>query len=100
MEQAGGTATDGANRILEIQPTELHQRVPFFWMGEYCDTNVYEREAWMPNWVIRMDAATTESQTDSISPKKQITSILQKLRYHKAINFPFKISKKLLVISD
>ena len=30
MEQAGGTATDGANRILEIQPTELHQRVPFF----------------------------------------------------------------------
>jgi len=30
MEQAGGTATDGETRILEIQPTELHQRVPFF----------------------------------------------------------------------
>ncbi|WP_242204149.1 class 1 fructose-bisphosphatase [Aestuariivivens insulae] len=29
-EQAGGKATDGFNRILDIQPTELHQRVPFF----------------------------------------------------------------------
>lgn len=29
-EQAGGKATDGFKRILEIQPTELHQRVPFF----------------------------------------------------------------------
>lgn len=30
MEQANGTAIDGENRILEIEPTELHQRVPFF----------------------------------------------------------------------
>lgn len=29
-EQANGTATDGYRRIMEIQPTELHQRVPFF----------------------------------------------------------------------
>lgn len=29
-EQAGGKASDGFKRILEIQPTELHQRVPFF----------------------------------------------------------------------
>lgn len=29
-EQAGGKATDGFQRILEIQPTELHQRVPIF----------------------------------------------------------------------
>ncbi len=29
-EQAGGLATDGYRRILDIQPTELHQRVPFF----------------------------------------------------------------------
>ncbi len=30
-EQAGGMATDGmGNRILEIQPTSIHQRVPFF----------------------------------------------------------------------
>jgi fructose-1,6-bisphosphatase I len=30
VEQAGGLATDGQNRIMEIQPTSLHQRVPFF----------------------------------------------------------------------
>lgn len=29
-EQAGGKASDGFGRILDIQPTELHQRVPFF----------------------------------------------------------------------
>ena len=28
MEQAGGAATTGRVRILDIQPTELHQRVP------------------------------------------------------------------------
>ncbi len=30
MEQAGGKASDGYKRIMEIEPTELHQRVPFF----------------------------------------------------------------------
>lgn len=30
IEQAGGKATDGEQRILDINPTELHQRVPFF----------------------------------------------------------------------
>jgi fructose-1,6-bisphosphatase I len=34
VEQAGGKASDGFGRILEIQPTELHQRVPFF-CGSY-----------------------------------------------------------------
>ena len=29
-EQAGGVASDGYNRILDIQPTALHQRVPLF----------------------------------------------------------------------
>jgi len=29
IEQAGGLATDGTQRILSIQPTELHQRVGF-----------------------------------------------------------------------
>ena len=33
-EQAGGKASDGVNRIMEIEPTELHQRVPFF-CGSY-----------------------------------------------------------------
>lgn len=30
IEMAGGRATDGKQRILEIMPTELHQRTPFF----------------------------------------------------------------------
>ena len=29
-EQAGGKASDGFKRILELEPTNLHQRVPFF----------------------------------------------------------------------
>jgi fructose-1,6-bisphosphatase I len=33
-EQAGGKASDGVERIMEIVPTELHQRVPFF-CGSY-----------------------------------------------------------------
>lgn len=30
VEQAGGKASDGFRRIMDIEPTELHQRVPFF----------------------------------------------------------------------
>lgn len=30
VEVAGGKATDGKQRILDVQPTELHQRSPFF----------------------------------------------------------------------
>jgi fructose-1,6-bisphosphatase I len=30
VEQAGGAACDGHQRILDIQPTELHQRTPLF----------------------------------------------------------------------
>jgi fructose-1,6-bisphosphatase I len=30
LEVAGGRATDGKQRILDIQPTELHQRTPLF----------------------------------------------------------------------
>ena len=30
VEKAGGKATDGKKRILDIEPTELHQRTPFF----------------------------------------------------------------------
>jgi len=30
VEQAGGKASDGSKRIMEIEPTELHQRSPLF----------------------------------------------------------------------
>jgi fructose-1,6-bisphosphatase I len=30
IERAGGVATDGSQRILDIVPTALHQRSPFY----------------------------------------------------------------------
>lgn len=30
VEQAGGMATNGKIRILDVEPTELHQRAPLF----------------------------------------------------------------------
>ncbi len=30
VEQAGGMATDGMTRILDVEPDHLHQRIPFF----------------------------------------------------------------------
>jgi len=38
-EQAGGLATDGIQRILDIEPQELHQRVPLF-IGSKSDVEV------------------------------------------------------------
>ncbi|MFN3752524.1 class 1 fructose-bisphosphatase [Flavobacterium sp.] len=47
-EQAGGKASDGFGRIMEINPTELHQRVPFF-CGSY---NMVEKaEEFMAKYV-------------------------------------------------
>ena len=42
VEQAGGRASDGVNRILDLQPTSLHQRVPCF-MGSTEDVLEVER---------------------------------------------------------
>ena len=36
VEAAGGAASDGKQRILDIQPKELHQRTPVF-MGSVAD---------------------------------------------------------------
>jgi fructose-1,6-bisphosphatase I len=47
VEQAGGAATTGRQRILELQPTGLHQRVPVF-LGSRGEVEVatrYHREA-------------------------------------------------------
>jgi fructose-1,6-bisphosphatase I len=40
-EQAGGTATNGDGRILDIDPSELHQRVPLY-IGSTSLINQYE----------------------------------------------------------
>jgi fructose-1,6-bisphosphatase I len=42
VEQAGGRATDGRQRILELTPTSLHQRVPCY-MGSVDDVLEAER---------------------------------------------------------
>ncbi len=39
VEQAGGAATTGVERILDVQPTELHQRVPVV-LGSRNEVNV------------------------------------------------------------
>jgi fructose-1,6-bisphosphatase I len=38
VEQAGGAATDGHKRILDIDPTELHQRTPLY-IGSKSDVD-------------------------------------------------------------
>ena len=42
VEQAGGRATNGKKRIMEIQPEKLHQRVPIF-IGSEEDVKMVEK---------------------------------------------------------
>jgi fructose-1,6-bisphosphatase I len=42
FEQAGGAATDGVNRILDVKPTEIHQRVPLV-LGSAEDVLTYRQ---------------------------------------------------------
>jgi fructose-1,6-bisphosphatase I len=42
VEAAGGKATDGKQSILDIQPTELHQRTPFFVGSEHMMAELEE----------------------------------------------------------
>lgn len=42
FEAAGGKASDGRNRILDIEPTELHQRCPLV-LGSKGDVETFER---------------------------------------------------------
>jgi fructose-1,6-bisphosphatase I len=41
-EAAGGSASDGERRILDIQPAKLHERTPLY-VGSKDDVNVVER---------------------------------------------------------
>jgi fructose-1,6-bisphosphatase I len=42
FEQAGGAATDGTNRILDLKPTEVHQRTPLV-IGSAEDVMTYRQ---------------------------------------------------------
>lgn len=39
MEQAGGVATNGRDRIMDLEPTELHQRTPLY-LGNHFEVNL------------------------------------------------------------
>jgi fructose-1,6-bisphosphatase I len=43
-EQAGGAATDGNGRILEIEPREIHQRTPFV-IGSKAEVEAFGQQA-------------------------------------------------------
>ena len=42
VEQAGGRATNGKKRIMEIKPEKLHQRIPIF-IGSEEDVKMVEK---------------------------------------------------------
>ena len=42
IEAAGGRAIDGNQRILEVKPTSLHQRIPIF-IGSKDDVDMVEK---------------------------------------------------------
>ena len=41
-EQAGGMAVDGKQRILDLQPTGIHQRTPFI-VGSRCEVEALQK---------------------------------------------------------
>ena len=42
VEQAGGAASDGTRRVMDIQPTELHQRTPLY-IGSKAEVELADR---------------------------------------------------------
>lgn len=65
-EQAGGKASDGFQRIMDIDPHELHQRVPFFCGSENMVSKCEEMMSAYPNdkidYVALKEQALNESK--------------------------------------
>lgn len=61
-EQAGGKASDGYQRIMDIDPSELHQRVPFFCGSENMVNKIEEMMAQYPE--DKIDYTALEKQTE------------------------------------
>ena len=55
-EQAGGAGSTGKERVLDIKPTEVHQRVPLF-VGE-----------WLGRAACQADSACCGSRTRHLQP--------------------------------
>ena len=68
-EQAGGLATDGSGRILDVQPTELHERTPLY-LGSKAEVEAVA-EFPLPPYVApgaperRATRSTTPTPTDA-----------------------------------
>ena len=62
MEQAGGAGSTGKGRILDVIPTEIHQRVPAF-LGSI--ENVYELDQFFQYYEDNTSIAGSGDDTDS-----------------------------------
>jgi fructose-1,6-bisphosphatase I len=51
-EQAGGLASDGGGRVMDIQPTELHQRTPLY-LGSRAEVETVQEFPLPPEFVER-----------------------------------------------
>jgi fructose-1,6-bisphosphatase I len=54
VEQAGGAASDGGQRILDVSPTELHQRTPLY-IGSASEVELAKRLLSQPNAMLGAD---------------------------------------------
>jgi fructose-1,6-bisphosphatase I len=61
VEQAGGSASTGTQRILDIQPHDLHQRVPLI-IGSTWDVELYEKFC--------RDSVAAAKKSETIAPAK------------------------------
>ena len=61
MEQAGGAGSTGKGRILDVIPTEIHQRVPAF-LGSI--ENVYELDQFFQYYEDNTSSAGSGDETD------------------------------------
>jgi fructose-1,6-bisphosphatase I len=55
-EQAGGLASDGAGRVMDIHPTELHQRTPLY-LGSRAEVETVQEFPLPPEFVERRTGA-------------------------------------------
>ncbi|KAK6943566.1 Fructose-1-6-bisphosphatase class 1, C-terminal [Dillenia turbinata] len=74
VEQAGGRGSDGHQRILDIQPTEIHQRVPFY-IGSVEEVEKLEKYLQQAGYI---DAELTIVLSSISLACKQIASLLQR----------------------
>jgi len=71
IEQAGGKASDGSKRILDLDTHELHQRTPIF-IGSV--KQVEQAERYLKEWSEKEESKANESKKASASKKVKSTS--------------------------